>query len=277
MRQIKRVSVILAFLCAFALNAQTPKAKPPFTFAVMTDVQYADKDTWKGRHYRDSLKRLDECVADLNQKKPAFTAQLGDIIDGYPGDIDRSAQDLDKVLEVYNRLAMPHYHVIGNHCVMANRDSLLEKYGLKKSYYDFTVPGAKGWRFVVLDGVHAGNGVLGKDQISWLCALLKQAEAKREKVICFCHFAPNRQLLKDIDEVLRTAADTGCIAAWFSGHVHGGGYVFADGIHQVTVRGMVEASAQNAYALVEIHPGRLKETGIGEEPSRNLPFGRPAE
>jgi len=275
MNPVKQIAAVLAFLCAFNLNAQTPSAKTPFTFAVMTDVQYADKDQWKVRHYRDSLQRLDECVADLNQKKPAFTIHLGDIIDGYPGDIARSAQDLDKVLQIYNRLSMPHYHVIGNHCVMANRDSLLEKYGLKKAYYDFTVPGAAGWRFVVLNGVQAGNGVLGKEQINWLCTLLRQAAVKREKVICFCHFAPDKPLLKDIDEVLRTAEETGCVAAWFSGHVHTGGYFFANGIHQVTVRGMVESSSRNAYALIEILPDRLRETGIGEEPSRELPLKKP--
>lgn len=273
MNPVKQIAAVLAFLCAFNLNAQTPAGKSPFTFAVMTDVQYADKDQWKERHYRDSLQKLDECVTDLNQKKPAFTIQLGDIIDGYPGDIARSAQDLDRVLKIYNGLSMPHYHVIGNHCVMANRDSLLEKYRLKKAYYDFTAPGASGWRFVVLNGVQAGNGVLGKEQINWLCTLLRQAAANQEKVVCFCHFAP--PLLKDIDEVLRTTEETGCVAAWFSGHVHTGGYSFENGIHQVTVCGMVESSPRNAYALIEILPGRLRETGIGEEPSRELPLRKP--
>ena len=125
--------------------------------------------------------------------------------------------------------------------------------------------------------MRAGNGVLGKEQISWLCSLLRQAAAKKEKVICFCHFAPNKPLLKDIDEVISTATETGCIAAWFSGHVHAGGYFFADGIHQVTVRGMVESSAKNSYALVEIHPDKLREIGIGEEPSRELPLKKPAK
>ncbi len=277
MRLFKRAAVTLALLCAFGLNAQPPPEKRLFTFAVITDIQYADKDPRGARHYRDSLLRLEECVADLNQKYPAFVIQLGDLIDGYPGDIPGSARDLDKVLSIYNRLAMPHYHVIGNHCVMADRDALLQKYGLKKSYYDFTVPGAGGWRFVVLDGMHAGYGVLGNDQINWLCSLLRQAAANREKVICFCHFAPNKPLLKDAEEVIRTAVETGCVAVWFSGHVHSGGYFFANGIHQVTVRGMVEASSRNAYALVEIHPDRLKETGVGDEPSRDLPLGKPAE
>ena len=274
MSLFKRIATVLAILCAVNLSAQTLPKNAPFTFAVMTDVQYADKDQWKERHYRESLLRLDECVADLNRKKPAFTIQLGDFIEGYRGEIDRSAQDLDKVLGIYNRLSMPHYQVIGNHCVMANRDTLLQKYGLKKSYYDFTMPGAKGWRFVVLDGMRAGNGVLGKEQINWLCNLLRQAAAKQEKVICFCHFAPVKPLLKDADEVIRTASETGCIAAWFSGHVHKGGYQFADGIHQVTVCGMVESSSSNAYALVKILPDRLLETGIGEEPSRDLTFGK---
>ncbi|MEI8205859.1 MAG: metallophosphoesterase [Kiritimatiellales bacterium] len=153
MNLFKRIPAVLLLLCAFTLNAQPPPEKTPFTFAVLADVQYGDKDSRKLRHYRESLQRLDECVADLNYRNPAFVIQLGDIIDGYAGDIARSAQDLDTVLATYNRLAMPHYSVFGNHCVMANRDSLLQKYGLEKSYYDFTIPEAEGWRFVVLDGM----------------------------------------------------------------------------------------------------------------------------
>ncbi|HNX52473.1 MAG TPA: metallophosphoesterase [Pontiellaceae bacterium] len=273
MNLFKRFTVWLALLCALNLNAQTP-----FTFAVLADVQYGDKDPWKVRHYRESLSRLDECVADLNRRNPAFVIQLGDLIDGYPADPVRSAQDLDTVLSVYNRLTMPRYHTVGNHCIRAGRTVLGQKLGLEKFYYDFTLPGAAGWRFVVLDGMNAGEGLLGDEQTKWLCALLKQSAGRQEKVICFCHFPlAGKSALTNAQEVLRSAAETGCMAAWFAGHAHGGGYLLTNGIHQVTVRGMVEASARNAYALVEIHPDRLRETGIGEEPSRELPFIKPAE
>jgi hypothetical protein len=38
----------------------------------------------------------------------------------------------------------------------------------------------------------------------------------------------------------------------------------------VTLKGMVEAPVENAYALIELHPDKIEETGFGKEPSREL-------
>ncbi len=134
--------------------------------------------------------------------------------------------------------------------------------------------------FVILDGMRVGPGALGTEQVNWLCALLKQAAVNKGKVICFCHFALmvewGKPLITDASEVIRTATETGTLIAWFSGHNHRGGYFFANGIHNVTIRGMVEANP-NAYALIEIRPDGLQEIGIGTEPSRELPFGKLAK
>jgi hypothetical protein len=60
------------------------------------------------------------------------------------------------------------------------------------------------------------------------------------------------------------------VVAYFAGHDHAGGYAFRDGIHHVTIKGMVEAPIRNAYAVIEVSPTTLLKTGFGKEPSREM-------
>jgi len=217
---------------------------------------------------------LKEAVQELDRRNLAFTIQLGDLIDGNKTP-ETTQSDLDAVLEVYNSLSMPKYHVIGNHCLTAGKKELQEKLGLRRFYYDFSVPAAQGWRFVVLDGNDAGYGILGADQLEWLGSTLAEARTHKERVIVFCHFALLRSAaanhrMKTPEPVLKLINESGCVAAYFAGHDHAGGYAFQDGIHHVTLKGMVEAPASNAYAVIEVTPTTLRETGFGKEPSREM-------
>jgi hypothetical protein len=72
------------------------------------------------------------------------------------------------------------------------------------------------------------------------------------------------------EPVLQAMDEAGCVAAWFAGHDHAGGYYTRKGVHHVTLKGMVEAPVSNAYALIELHPGMIRETGFGKEPSREM-------
>jgi hypothetical protein len=250
------------------------KEKRLFAFGVMADVQWADKDTRGSRHYRESLGKLEECVEELNGQDLAFTIQLGDVIDGNTTP-EKTLSDLDRVLKVYNRLSMPKHHVVGNHCLAAGKEALREKLELSSFYYDFTVPSAEGWRFVVLDGNDAGYGLLGKKQLKWLESRLAHARANGERIILFNHFAliekaARHHRMKTPEPVLRLINESGCVVAYFAGHDHAGGYALEDGIHHVTLKGMVEGPVGNAYAVIEVYPGKLKEVGHGREPSREL-------
>ena len=64
--------------------------------------------------------------------------------------------------------------------------------------------------------------------------------------------------------------DTHLVVAYFAGHDHAGGYAVRRGVHHVTVKGMVEAPTENAYAVVEVYQDRLREIGCGKEPTREL-------
>lgn len=246
-------------------------AQAPFRFGVVADVQYADQDTAGRRDYRAALGRLRACVEEFNRAALAFAIQLGDIVDG-------GAANYARVLEEFNRVRAPRYHVRGNHDAEV----------ATVRYYDFA---AHGWRFVVLDGMDinvaqpAGramlaqlkgrpnattwNGAAGDGQKRWLDTVLAAATRRGERAIVFCHFpvmegsATPPHLLWNAAEVVAILERHAAVAAFFSGHDHRGGYAEHNGIHYVTFPGMVEGGQG---AVVTVRPGRI------ELPGRVLPL-----
>ena len=274
------ILTVAVLTCGCALRQQPPAAARAPVFAVLADIQYGDKDTQGARHFRTSLLRLQDCVADLARRDLAFVVQLGDIVDGHAKDIPKTIAEQEAVLQILARQPAPVYHVIGNHCLSLGKDRLQQRYGLERFYYDFSVPAAAGWRFVVLDGNDAGYGVIGAEQLAWFRATLEKAATAHERVICFCHFALLQEAaahhrMATPEPVLKALDRTGCVVAWFAGHDHAGGYARRNGVHHVTVKGLVEAPEAGAYGLIELHPDHLREIGLGAEPSRDLPIPAP--
>ncbi|HUU26297.1 MAG TPA: metallophosphoesterase [archaeon] len=301
---MKRISLLvllafLAFLRPLPLETKEDRDKK-FSFGIVADIQYADKETQGQRRYREAIGKLAECVADWDTMPLTFTIQLGDIIDGNE-DEEKTIRDLDKILAVFKTLEHKNYHVIGNHCLSVRRDELLKRLGLQEAWYEFTRPG---WRFIVLDGMDisvAGwpgesdnfrkareyleanseaqsyNGAIGETQKAWLENCLKKASERGEKVIVLCHLpvleAASRKslLLWNHAEILKIIESFPGVAAFFSGHDHEGGYAYQSGIHHVTLEGMVEApEGGNAYGVVEVYGNRLVIKGRGSLSSRTL-------
>jgi hypothetical protein len=263
---------------ASALGGCLARAETLPAFGVVADIQFGDKEGSVSRDYRGSLKRLETCVDTFNRQRLDFVIQLGDIVDGIPTNAVASAKDLDQVLQVFNRLTAPTYHVIGNHCLNIGTNALALKLGLTNFYYTFTVPTAKGWRFVVLDGNDAGYGVVSDRQLAWFRDALGQAQAAGEKVICFCHFpllktAAEHHRMAKPEEILQTLDAHTCVAAWIAGHEHAGGYARQRHVHHLTMRGLVEAPGSTAFARFALAGDRILETGNGNEPSRELFLG----
>jgi manganese-dependent ADP-ribose/CDP-alcohol diphosphatase len=291
------LSLAVSMLCCPRAGADKDPAC--LSFGVVADVQYADQDSLRKRHYREALARLQDCVADLNTRDLAFTVQVGDII-------DRGAESFDRVLPVYNQLAMPKYHVLGNHDFPLPRAEVLAKLGMDRPYYAFS---HSGWRFVVLDAQDLGvgygwpensenyrrgaqmlerlrqeeavnaeswNGGIGPEQKSWLQQTLREAAGKGEKSIIFCHMpllaaaCTPIHLLWNHEEIVAVLESSASAVLVLSGHDHGGGYAQRKGIHYVTVQGMVEAPVQNAYAIVDLYGDTIEIRGVGAVPDRVL-------
>lgn len=283
MKRVVLISLLLwmALVPAFVLGAPS---EPLFTFGVVADIQYADKDTAGKRQYRRALEILPRCVEQFNEAKPAFVVQCGDLFDGYGklGDpsleLEKSQADALKVLSVLRRVEPPLHHVIGNHCLRAGKDFLRRELGLGQFHYDFRSPRAGGWRFFVLDGNDAGYELMSRDQIAWFKAALKESAKAGERVIVFCHYALLKEAarhhrLKNAADVLPAIEASGRVAAWVAGHDHAGGYFEKAGIHHVTLKGLVESKGDPDFALFSVFPDRIVEDGSGEEPDRELILG----
>jgi manganese-dependent ADP-ribose/CDP-alcohol diphosphatase len=270
-------AVILIFLglmrCDFFCKTEKEQQKF-FSFGIMADIQYADKETRGKRFYRGSHKNLESTVQILNEKKLDFIVQLGDIIDGNDS-LAQTQTELKQILEIFNQFKYPRYHIVGNHCLTAGDEFLKNQLGLKQFYYDFTFPTAQGWRFIVLDGNDAGYGILGENQLEWLELKLDSSRRNGERVIIFNHYAlyktaAEKHRMKISEPIAEIINDSGCVAAYFAGHDHSGGYSFTNGVHHLTLKGMVEAPVENSFAIMEVYPKKIKVIGFGKEINREL-------
>jgi len=206
-------------------------AREEFRFGLITDIQYADKDDGaftdefgrvRALYFRRSLQHLRAALSEWRDQRAAFAMQLGDLIDGYANDAERSLSDLArarKELDAHDIASFQWHHVVGNHCRYAPRKPLLEALGLEngRSYYAFSP--APGWRFVVLDGAELcmaavdadgaekrefaavcadlgldpasraeWNGAMSRAQLAWLEEELEQSSTRGETVVAFGHF-----------------------------------------------------------------------------------------
>lgn len=271
---------------------------PLFSFGVVADAQYCDYDPAGTRYYRNSLAKLAACVKDFNAEGPACVIHLGDFI-------DRDFASFDKPLAIYNRLRAPHYHVLGNHdfsVADGDKGKVRHTLGVGKGYYTFA---HDTWRFIVLDGNDVGmnadaqgsekyrqgeaayqrlkesgapnaqvwNGGVGAEQVAWLKETLDKAAAAGEKAILLCHFPvfpPSEHTLWNDHEIVDLIDSYDCVVAYINGHNHAGNYGERNGVHYLTIRGMVETADTTAYAVIDVYGDRLVVHGRGREPSRTL-------
>ena len=280
--------------------AQAGKTAPLLSFGVVADAQYADQDARGTRFYRQSLQKLRACVDDFNGRDLDFVVHLGDFIDcGFENFAAPSA--------ILNWLKAQHYHVLGNHDFSVDnalKSNVSAALGMTRRYYDFVVDA---WRFVVLDGNDLSmiasvpgtdayrvaearcraleasgapnglewNGGLGEAQLAWLRDTLDDAAASDQRVVLCSHFpvypAHSLNLWNDT-ELLKIVDAYECVALYLNGHHHAGHYAERNGVHHLTLRGMVETKDTTAYGVIEVYGDCLLLHGVGREEDRRLLF-----
>ncbi len=268
----------------------------PFSFGVIADCQYCQVEGTGVRKYAKSDGKLRQCVTHFNKLDLAYTIHLGDFI-------DRDWESFNVVNPIYMHLSKPHLHVLGNHDFSVADDKkrkVPKKMGMPSDYYHFKVDD---WRFVVLNGndisFHAypkdskkhtfaakyyeqnkidspdWNGAIGEAQTRWLRNVLKSASRKSENVVLFCHFPiypENVHNLWNAKEIIEVIENFTCVKAYINGHNHAGNYALKNGIHYLTLKGMVDTE-ENSYGVIEVFGDSLNIIGYGREESRNLPIG----
>ena len=277
---------------------RSEQAQGDYTFGAIADCQYCDIQSTGLRRYALSIEKLANCVADFNTMDLAFVTHLGDFI-------DRDFASFDAVNPIFAKLKAPKVQVLGNHDFSVadhHKKDVPAKMGMLSKYYDFE---KAGWRYVILDGndvsFHAypkdspeaqqaaeyyttnkitspkWNGAIGAKQLAWLRSVLEHAQNNHEKVILFCHFPvypKNAHNLWNADKVIELLEAYPCVKAYINGHNHHGNYGVKEGIHYVTLKGMVDTE-KTSYAVIRVDDERIDITGYGREQDRSLPISRP--
>lgn len=254
----------------------------PIRFGIVTDIHYADApdNTAQNRYYRESLEKLAECAALMNEQKVEFLIELGDLKDqGNPPKEVNTLQFLDTIEKALKQFKGPIYHVLGNH----DHDSISKLQFLKAisndgfynalNFYSFT---RQSFHFIVLDANYNflskeydhGNfdwteAHIPNDQLKWLKSELK---LHKKPTIVFIHHqldspavADKRHCPDNADEIRKILEDSGRVAAVFQGHYHKGGLNKINNIFYYTLKAVVEGSGaeNNNYAIVEIGEDRI--------------------
>ncbi|RIJ46460.1 hypothetical protein D1614_18790 [Maribellus luteus] len=288
----------ISFAQTYAKEAQNNEKL--FSFGLIADPQYVDKETRGNRYYRNSLNKLETCVQELNQMDLAMTVCLGDLI-------DCNYSSYDSILPILHSLQSSTHKVLGNHdfdvedAYIKNVRARLKN---KKGYYSFNI---NGFTFIVLDGTdlslfgttpdskayrlankkmielktdkhnnaHDWNGGLGKKQIKWFDKQLVKAEKRNKNLIIFCHWPllpENDHQLWDNRLILGKIGACPNVVAWISGHFHKGYYKEENNIHHLTIKGMVESEHESTYGVIDVYQDRLILRGYGEQKSITLKY-----
>lgn len=275
---LKASGLVVAGLSAGApfVRADGTEGNANLRFGIVTDTHYAVAPSRGTRYYGESMDKMDECVALMNDQKVDFLIELGDLKDqGTPASEESTLEYLKSIEAVFGKFKGPRYHVLGNH----DMDSLSKEQFLdhvvntgiakESSYYSFD---SKGVHFIVLDANYISNGAdydhgnfhwkdtnIPDQELDWL---RKDLAATSKPVITFVHqqldAADKIHSVKNAEEVRRVLEESGKVLAVFQGHNHPGAYSHIEGIHYYTLKSLVEGSGaeNNSYAIVEVQDNR---------------------
>jgi predicted phosphodiesterase len=268
------------------------RSKSLVRFGMLSDVHYADREPAGERFYRQSIAKVQEAIAQMNQEKLDFAIELGDFKDqeSVPNETNtlKYLTDIESVFQKFNG---PTYHVLGNHDMDSiSKQQFLERVentGIPptKSYYSFQ---QKGIHFVVLDGnftkegkaydhgnFHWEDTTIPASQTDWLKADLK---ANKLPVIVFIHQMLDdsknvKQAVHNAAEVRHILEQSGNVLCVFQGHVHEERYNLINGIHYYSVNAVVDGDGpeNSAYMIVDVYKdGSLKIDGFRRATDREI-------
>lgn len=307
MTSLKTLTAIcLIFFLSHSSYAQDKKTgmtdpgEKLFSFGLIADPQYADAETKGNRFYRNSLKKLEHCIDELNKYDLEFTVTLGDLI-------DRDYSGFDKVLPILYKSNAELHNVLGNHDFEVEekyKKEVRSRLNNKKGYFDFT---HGNFNFIILDGsdlstfgrekgskayslameklkelkssgqnnANDWNGGFGSKQLKWLEQKLQKSSRLNKRIIVFCHWPlipENGTQLLDNQKVLALINQYDNVTAWISGHHHSGGYHKEGSIHHLTMKGMVESERETAFGVVDVYKNQLVLNGFGAQEKYVLEF-----
>ena len=270
------------------LDASAPAE---ISFGIVADIHYADKDMRINRYYRDSIEKLEQCVAVFNESKLAFAVMLGDFIDKAP-DKTVELEYLKTIRQIFSRYGGDKHFVLGNHdLTKLSKAEYLAACGAvaQNSFYSFD---AGGYHFVILDAnfrrdgeaYDAGNfkwkdTSIPPPQLKWLEHDL--GRAPNAKTIVFVHQNLHDESsvygVKNAKAVRRILEKSGNVLAVMQAHDHKGAHAKINDIHYFTLKALVDGPTlkNNSYAVVTIDKNHLVSIrGFGRETDKIFPTDR---
>ena len=261
---------------------------------LIADPQYQDAPTIGSRLYRESLWKLAEAIDTMNNQRVDFIQNLGDIIND-------EWRSYDSILPVYNRINpdIENYHLLGNHDFSVDSTRIGDVLKILKMpdyYYSYI---KENWRFIVLDATdyayfsnavhnydiekidpcyaktegesnhYDWNSGIGEQQQIWLKNELKTAKSQNQNIILFSHMPikpHHAATLWNSDEIVEIIESSENVVAFIAGHHHDGGYAFENGIHYITISGMLNTEI-SSYAILDIYKDNLVLEGYGNQKS----------
>ncbi len=255
-------------------------------FGLITDLHYADKPVAGTRHYRDTIRKLEEAVAAFASldPKPRFAVELGDLIDAADS-VEIELDYLKTIDAKFRKLCDERHYVLGNHCVdTLTSTEFLAQVGQKSSFESFDHDGR---HFVVLDACFRKDSVpYGRRNFEWTESKIPDHElhfletdlnATRNETIVFIHQRLDVEPpygVTNAADVRRVLEKSGRVKAVFQGHSHKNDHRKIAGIDYVTLVAMVEGPApeNSGYTLVDWHAdGTIEVRGFRRQSSYRWP------
>ena len=267
----------------FAKEAGTAP-NPVARVGILTDLHYADKEPTKTRFYRETPRKLEEAVLKLNEEKPDFIVELGDLID-QAKTVEQEIAWLDEIEKVFAKATAPRHYVLGNHCVATLTKAEFAEHtaAAKTPHYSFDHGGI---HFVILDACYRSDGVpYGRSNSEWTDAnvppaelewLLDDLKATPHPVVVFAHQRldeAGKHSVRNAAEVRTALEKSGKVAAVLQGHSHQNEYQQMNGIHYVTLAALIEGSGEenNSYGILEVmSDGAIRIKGFRKMQAREL-------
>ncbi len=286
------VLCLIFFLSASGLTGQNNDGKP-LKVGIISDVQYADIDNHGTRHYRASVGKFSEAVRKFSETDVDFIVILGDFI-------DNDYASYKPLIRIIRGINIPVYYVLGNHDFSVRegrKQKVPDLLNVNSGYYSLT---RNNWRFIFLDGTdistfsrsikdpefqraqsildslekagapnaHSWNGGIGKAQMKWLEREIDNSHKDNQNIILFCHFPiyPENQSenLWNANEIRNIVESRNRKMVFMNGHTHRSNYCLNNGVHYVSLRGMVEMD-ENSFATAEIYKDSISVKGYGAE------------
>ena len=284
----------------FLVLGACSKKEPYLKVGLVADPQYANNPSSGKRHYRETLWKLEEAIDTFNYYKIDFVQNLGDII-------DVEWESFDAVLPIYDKLkpGIENHHLLGNHEFAIDSTyfkDILKRLSMPNYYYSYS---NKGWRFIVLDATdysyfsnalqdhdirqidlyfkntkdqlnnYRWNSAIGIKQQNWLKKELDNAHFLDQRIILFSHMPlrpkddpHNLWNNHEITDIIEESSD---VIAFINGHNHTGNHVFKNGIHYITVFGMVDTKI-SSYGILEFYKDSLRLRGYGNQKNISIKF-----